>query len=96
MKQRITRRDFLKIGIGTAAALGSQHVLTGCSDDGPTGSELNPDYNAHVAAIRGTDLDSMARDAIDAIGGIENIIHKGDTVFIKPNMVTLPWARTTN
>jgi len=34
----------------------------------------------------------MVREALEAVGGIERIVHEGETVFIKPNMVTLPWA----
>jgi uncharacterized protein (DUF362 family) len=45
-----------------------------------------------VAAIRGNDLDAMARDALEAVGGAQKIVNGGETVFIKPNMVTLPFA----
>jgi len=37
----------------------------------------------------------MTRDALDAIGGIGSVVHEGETVFVKPNMVTLPWSSTT-
>jgi uncharacterized protein (DUF362 family) len=45
-----------------------------------------------VAAVRGTDLADMTRSALAALGGIETVVHDGETVFIKPNMVTLPWS----
>jgi uncharacterized protein (DUF362 family) len=48
---------------------------------------------ARVAAIRGAALDAMTRDALDALGGIGTVVHAGETVFIKPNFVTIPWAR---
>ncbi|MHC4507700.1 MAG: DUF362 domain-containing protein [Planctomycetota bacterium] len=35
----------------------------------------------------------MTRDAIDALGGIQTIVNKGETVFIKPNFVSIPWAK---
>jgi len=38
----------------------------------------------------------MTRDAIDALGGMNTIVNKGDTVFIKPNFVTIPWADSNN
>jgi uncharacterized protein (DUF362 family) len=38
----------------------------------------------------------MARDALDAVGGAGAIVNPGETVFIKPNMVTLPWAAYYN
>jgi uncharacterized protein (DUF362 family) len=45
-----------------------------------------------VAAVRGHDLDQMTRDAIESVGGMDAVVHEGETVFVKPNMVTLPWA----
>jgi len=35
----------------------------------------------------------MTRDAIDALGGIRTVVDEGETVFIKPNFVTFPWAK---
>jgi uncharacterized protein (DUF362 family) len=45
-----------------------------------------------VAAVRGADLAEMTRAALAALGGIQTIVHEGETVFVKPNMVTLPWS----
>ncbi|MFQ5632068.1 MAG: hypothetical protein ACE5I1_25130, partial [bacterium] len=64
---RIKRREFLKLGIGSAAFLGATPVLAGCKT---TKSITEPaQINASVAAIRGNNLSAMTRDAIDAIGG---------------------------
>jgi uncharacterized protein (DUF362 family) len=38
------------------------------------------------------DLVATTRDALAALGGMETVVSAGCTVFIKPNMVTLPWA----
>jgi len=57
------------------------------------GTPCRPEINAKVAAIRGKNLDSMTRDAIDALGGIHTVVNKGETVFIKPNFATFPWAK---
>ena len=38
----------------------------------------------------------MTRDAIDAIGGMKTIVNEGETVFIKPNFVSFPWAQYNN
>jgi len=88
--QKTKRRDFLKASIGAAVAVASPWPLTICrgSVSGPS-----PEINAKVAAIRGKNLDSMTRDAIDALGGIRTVVNKGETVFIKPNFVTFPWAK---
>jgi uncharacterized protein (DUF362 family) len=47
---------------------------------------------ARVAAARGTELAAMTREVLARLGGIESVVHPGETVFVKPNMVTLPWA----
>jgi uncharacterized protein (DUF362 family) len=47
---------------------------------------------SRVAAVRGSDLRAMTLQALEAIGGMGSVVHPGETVFIKPNMVTLPWA----
>jgi len=38
-----------------------------------------------VSIVKGKDVDAMAQEAIDLIGGIESIIKPGDVVLIKPN-----------
>jgi len=38
----------------------------------------------------------MTRDAIDALGGIRAVVAKGETVFLKPNLVSFPWAQHNN
>ena len=90
----ITRRKFLKLGMGAAIALGTPHIFTDCGKK-KTPTQLEG-INAQVAAVRGDDLDTMTRDALEALGGIGKIVKEGEKVFIKPNMVTLPWARSGN
>lgn len=53
---------------------------------------LGAGRRARVAAVRGADLAEMTRAALAALGGIQTIVHEGETVFVKPNMVTLPWS----
>ncbi len=93
MNDELRRRDFLKAGVTTAVALASPWRTAICkaSDQKPS-----PESTAKVSAIRGENLVSMTRDAIDALGGIRTVVDKGDTVFIKPNFVTFPWARYNN
>lgn len=83
------RRDFLKLSAG-AVSLGASSLLTDCK----RGEEVSPPLpiSAHVAAVRGNNLAGMTMDALMALGGIETIVNQGETVFIKPNMVTLPFA----
>jgi len=84
------RRDFLKATVGTAVAMASPWLLRACRG---FAQEPSPKINAKVAAIRGHNLDSMTRDAIDALGGMRTVVHEGETVFIKPNFVSFPWAQ---
>jgi len=88
--KKTKRRDFLKAGVGAAVAVGAPWSFTT-----RTGSaqESSPEINARVAAIRGNDLGAMTRGAIDALGGIRTVVNEGETVFIKPNFVTFPWAK---
>jgi len=93
-------------GCGATALVGAchgeAHPATSAPSPAPTATpaalacgaaDLGPP--ARVAAVRGRDLGAMTRDALDAIGGIASVVHEGETVFVKPNMVTLPWASAT-
>lgn len=91
--QKIKRRDFLKTTVGAAVAIGTPWPSATCRG---AAQEPSPETNAKVAAIRGDNLDSMTRDAIEALGGIRTIVNKGETVFIKPNFVSFPWAKYNN
>ncbi len=83
----IDRRDFL---CTTAAVVGSV-ALPGCHS---STAEPPMDPTAQVAAVRGANLYDMTREVLEGIGGIGQVVHDGESVFIKPNMVTLPWADT--
>jgi len=51
---------------------------------------------SRVSAARGSDLAELTRDALEGLGGIGEVVGKDETVFLKPNMVTLPWADSGN
>jgi uncharacterized protein (DUF362 family) len=90
----ITRREFIKRAAGAAVVLGAPAGLPACG--GPE-SVLGPEQaNARVSAIRGDDLAEMTRNALEALGGMPKIVNEGETVFIKPNFVSVPWARSNN
>ena len=42
--------------------------------------------------MQGTDLAGMTEEALNRLGGIGEVVRQDETVFIKPNMVTLPWG----
>jgi len=89
--QKIDRRDFLRIGAGAAVVLGASPLLADCGG----GESISPTPTSNpltkVAIVKGGDLRAMARDALDAVGGIGSVVGDGQTVFIKPNFVTVGW-----
>jgi uncharacterized protein (DUF362 family) len=89
---KIKRREFLKASVSTAVALGTTSLSTSCKGN-ESSQEPSQKIKAKVAAVRGNNLDSMTRDVIDALGGIKTIVNEGETVFIKPNFVSFPWAQ---
>ena len=107
---KLTRRCLLKMGAGAAIAAGAPRFLTGCGGDEentPAERDAEADGKAldaqaaaasspRVAAIKGDDLFAMTRDALDALGGIGTVVNEGESVFLKPNMISLPWADMAN
>ena len=89
------RREFIKTSISTAVLLSTPSLSLNCVKNGSV-HNLPQSINAHVAAVKGNNLGSMTRDAVDALGGMKTIVNKGDTVFIKPNFVSFPWAQYSN
>jgi uncharacterized protein (DUF362 family) len=97
----MTRRRLLRLGAGAAAGWSVARWVTACGgSEGQSMSEGAPEFcqgalsgrAATVAAARGTDLREMTRQALAGLGGIGRFVRAGESVFIKPNMVTLPWA----
>lgn len=82
----MTRRDLLRSGADAALALGVARFVTGC---GGYATPFAPTAEgACVAAVRGTDLHAMSREALAVFGGAEAIVNPGETVFIKANFCT--------
>lgn len=106
----LTRRTLLKIGAGAVVGIGGADLLSSCGSGGaatpvasvpaapsptPAPVTCTAPAEARVAAAQGMNLGEMTRSALDALGGIGSVVRAGETVFIKPNMVTLPWAGPT-
>jgi hypothetical protein len=72
--QITTRRNFLKATAGAAIAMGTPWSFTTCRG---SVQKPSPEAKEQVAAIRGDNLDSITRDAIDALGGIRTVVNKG-------------------
>ncbi len=83
----LTRRELLKLGLGAGAGI----MAGGCglmpvAAPGSFGSPTTTP--ATVAAARGRDLAALTRQALDTLGGLSTIVQPGETVFIKPNLLT--------
>ncbi|MDX1283940.1 MAG: DUF362 domain-containing protein [Draconibacterium sp.] len=89
------RREFLKAGIFSSIALNTP-FLSACIETNSKKESKPIIKKSKVAIVKGNNLDSITRDSIDAIGGIQSIIAQGDVVFIKPNFVSFPWAQENN
>jgi uncharacterized protein (DUF362 family) len=100
MRRTTTRRELLRLGAGAALGVGAASLLGACGSGEP---QRHPDLCATpstgpastVYAARGQYLVATTRAAIAALGGMETVVSPGDRVFLKPNMVTLPWASAT-
>lgn len=98
-RDSFSRRDFVRISAlaaGGAAVGACGSSPTDNTDPDPFDPDLpDPDpedVNATVAAVTGLSLSTMAREVLEPLGGIGAVVGEGESVFIKPNMVTLPWA----
>lgn len=81
MTKKTGRREFLKTGLATTAAVmaGGGAELFGLKDAlGDALPDLVVSYGADPAAI--------TRSAVEALGGMKRFVKPGNKVFIKPNM----------
>lgn len=81
MAPKLDRREFLRCGVVTTAALmttGSVGLL-GATD---SYAEQFPD----LVISHGRNPAALARSAVDALGGMKRFVKRGDKVVIKPNM----------
>ena len=104
--RKLSRREFVHLtaaALGGVAASGCSGGTTEPSGTGgppepppPPPPPWNPpgpnDPIIPVSAVQGTDLAGMTEDALNRLGGIGTVVQQDETVFIKPNMVTLPWG----
>jgi uncharacterized protein (DUF362 family) len=99
--RKFTRREFLKIGAAISAAASIPLIIKEYKESEPPPPtptppshvpSPSPQINAQVVAVKGNDLYEMARNLLTELGGMDTIVQQGETVFIKPNMCSLPWA----
>jgi len=88
MRDKITRRDFIKASLGTALSLSIPHLglpdlVAQTLDEKKTVPDL--------AVVANGDPASMTRQAIELLGGMKRFVSKGDVVVVKPN---IGWDRS--
>ena len=83
MKHKITRRDFIKASLGTAASLTLPHL--GLPEI--LAQTLEPEKTIpDLAVVTDGGPASLARKAVELIGGMNRFVSKGDVVVVKPNI----------
>ncbi len=88
MRDKITRRDFIKASLGTALSLSIPHLgLPDLVAQTLGEKKTIPD----LAVVTNGDPASMTRQAIELLGGMKRFVSKGDVVVVKPN---IGWDRS--
>jgi uncharacterized protein (DUF362 family) len=82
MKQKITRRDFIKGSVGTALLFGLPNLSWG-EVFGPFPPEESfPD----LAVVTNGTPGAMTRKVMELLGGMKKFVSRGDIVVVKPNI----------
>ncbi|MDR2429768.1 MAG: DUF362 domain-containing protein [Puniceicoccales bacterium] len=85
-----TRRNFLKTGIALGAALtlreANNPLFAAPDTPASTALQTGPDGKPMLVAVRDGTRASMLDRALQALGGIERFVKKGQSVVIKPNV----------
>jgi len=99
MKNNISRRSFLKVGIAVGTGLYGMSYLSSFERPRPLKTLKENSLKKKLVVVHG-DIDErndessvireMMRRGIKAIGGMEKLVSKGDNVVIKPNIA---WDR---
>jgi len=88
MNDKITRRDFIRVSLGTGAGLGLSYL--GLSDLIAQTLEKKESF-PDLAVVTNGDPASMTRQAMELLGGMKSFVSKGDIVVVKPN---IGWDRS--
>ena len=82
-----SRRDFLKTGVTLGAAFSLADLSGLFAADPAPGTDLKLDAagKPYIVAVRNGTRAAMLDKALEALGGIERFVKKGQTVVVKPN-----------
>jgi len=105
LKKNLSRRDFLKLCLAGFIAIIVNNWLSRLVFSQSTTTDYNGRKKKGIkgehdlVVVKGEDPYTITRKAIDAMGGINKFVKKGDTVVIKPNIGwdrSLEYAANTN
>jgi len=84
---KLTRREMLRLITWAPAIVGASGLKVwglGASPADPSAGR----GRSVVTVVKGDDLRRMARESLESLGGAKAFVQPGQTVFIKPNLVT--------
>ncbi|MFQ6043928.1 MAG: DUF362 domain-containing protein [Candidatus Poribacteria bacterium] len=89
-EHKFNRRDFIKNAVAAGIAFASFPLMGYSAPKTPSAQAAEKDIGLAVA--KGSDDPKrLVKAAIDAVGGMEQFVSKGDIVVVKPN---IGWSRT--
>jgi len=101
MAKKLSRREFIRSAGALGLGLCALGALPGCgrreadaddqTKDPPNDQPDDQTPNARpledtVAVVRGDNISKMVKKGVDALGGIEAVVKRGDVVVVKPNI----------
>lgn len=96
MKDKLSRRQFLKTTAGIALAAGASPVLEKFAPNAVASESIE---KVDLAVVKSKSPEKATVTAIETLGGIDKFVKSGDVVVIKPN-IAFPnppvWGSTTN
>ncbi len=96
MKDKLSRRQFLRNAAGITLAIGSSPALGRFTSQAEA---MESSEEIDLAVVKSTSPEAATVAAVEGLGGIGKFVKSGDVVVIKPNMA-FPnppnWATTTN
>ncbi|MFC1708611.1 DUF362 domain-containing protein [Candidatus Omnitrophota bacterium] len=96
LEKKLSRREFVKFSLVTFFALISNNWLSRLAFSQSAKGETNARKKKNIkgqhdlVVAKGEDPGAITRQAIEALGGMDKFVKKGDIVVIKPNMA---WDR---
>jgi uncharacterized protein (DUF362 family) len=89
--QRISRRDFIK-----TAAAGTVAMLAACQTRQlPTPEPASDGLAVSIVKIERDNIEAAVEEAIDLLGGIENVTRDKERIMLKPNLMSNDSRATT-